>query len=127
MGPGKVELCVGVVEVVDATVVDFTVGRVTVVVVVAVVVGTLKVVGLSFGLKGSRFCGKGGGRGLLGLFIFLIFSGLSGTGAVRESSSSYRSWSASALKVEEACVVVSALSDTFLSDALYPEIQKVSD
>ena len=54
MGPGKVELCVGVVEVVDATVVDFTVGRVTVVV-VAVVVGTLKVVGLSFGLKGSRF------------------------------------------------------------------------
>ena len=126
MGPGKVELGVGVVVVVDATVVDFTVGRVTVVV-VAVVVGTLKVVGLSFGLKGSRFCGKGGGRGLLGLFIFLIFSGLSGTGAVRESSSSYRSWSASALKVEEACVVVSALSDTFLSDALYPEIQKVSD
>ena len=72
MGPGKVELGVGVVVVVDATVVDFTVGRVTVVV-VAVVVGTLKVVGLSFGLKGSRFCGKGGGRGLLGLFIFLIF------------------------------------------------------
>ena len=72
MGPGKVELGVGVVVVVDATVVDFTVGRVTVGV-VSVVDGALKVVCLSLGLKGSRFCGKEGGRGLLGLLIFLIF------------------------------------------------------
>ena len=77
----------GISAVVVATVVDLTVGDVDTVVVI--VVGALKA---NFGLKGSLLGGNGGGggggAGLLDLIGFLIFFGLSGTGAVRESNSS---------------------------------------
>ena len=70
-----------------ATVVDLTGGKVEAVV---VFVGIFTAGSFTFCLKAGLFGEKcpGGGGGLLDLISFLIFCCLSGTGAVRESSSS---------------------------------------